>query len=74
MLEEKNLPKWINFAKKLIRISEIDYFNFKDEELIIECHFHIGQSYEVLEENYANYSDFIMNSIQIQKILGIIIA
>lgn len=50
------MSEWIEFSNRLLKISDIDFFELASEN-IIQCHFHQGLSYAILEESHgANFT------------------
>ena len=62
--------KWLEFSDKLIRIRDIDYFEISQNEYKIICHYHLGVSYELMEEDFDTEEDQILRSRDLQSMLN----
>ncbi len=61
--------KWIKFNNKLLRIRDIDSFDIK--VLSLKCNYHLGISYEFLEERFEKHEELQLRLGEIESILGL---
>ncbi len=61
--------KWIKFSNRILRIRDID--NFEVNVLGLKCNYHLGISYEFLEERFEKHEELQLRLGEIESILGL---
>lgn len=63
------MSKWIEFANHILKKKDVDFFG--SDGLIITCHFHQGQDYRILTEEFGQQEDKEARFYELQYLLGI---
>ena len=64
------MTEWIQFDNKLLKLSDIDSFEFADHNQIF-CNYHQGLSYLVTQEDFKNMDEAWERFEYLKCLLGI---